>query len=144
MIKTFQNQQTNIHQLILNRSILGLLLLTFGIPTAVFSQEKTAEPQTVSIQREAITLRHPRDYYVPLNLKPLRLLTIAAPIDGIIHTVEVKPGDKPTTKAVVVRLDSSIPQAELDRAEAALEVAREELKNALRSQKQTWRWQKQI
>lgn len=130
MIKTFQNQQTNIHQLILNRSILGLLLLTFGIPTAVFSQEKTGEPQTVSIQREAITLRHPRDYYVPLNLKPLRLLTIAAPIDGIIHTVEVKPGDKPTTKAVVVRLDSSIPQAELDRAEAALEVAREELKNA--------------
>ncbi|MCA9022358.1 MAG: HlyD family efflux transporter periplasmic adaptor subunit, partial [Planctomycetaceae bacterium] len=130
MTNTFQNQQTNFQQLILNRSVFGLLLLTFGIPAAAFSQEKSGEPQTVSIQREAITLRHPRDYYVPLNLKPLRSLTIAAPIDGIVHTVEVKSGDKLTAKSVVVRLDSSIPQAELDRAEAALEVAREEQKNA--------------
>ncbi|QDT89672.1 efflux RND transporter periplasmic adaptor subunit [Gimesia algae] len=130
MIKTFQDRQTKTQHAILNRSAFGLLLLIFGTPTAVFSQEKTGEPQTVSIQRESITLRHPRDYYVPLNLKPLRSLSIAAPIDGIIHTVEVKPGDKPTAKTVVVRMDSSIPQAELDRAEAALEVAREEQKNA--------------
>ena len=130
MTKPLQDRQTRFPQLILNRSALGLVLLACGIPAAVFSQEKTGEPQTVSIQREAITLRHPRDYYVPLNLKPVRSLTIAAPRDGIIHTVEVKPGDKPTAKAVVVRLDPAIPQAELDRAEAALEVAREEQKNA--------------
>lgn len=130
MIKTCQDRQTKTLQSILNRSVFGLLLLTFGTPTTAYSQQKTGEPQTVSIQREAITLRHPRDYYVPLNLKPLRSLTISTPIDGIIHAVEVKPGDKPTAKAVVVRLDPSIPQAELDRAEAALEVAREEQKNA--------------
>ncbi|HAH46617.1 MAG TPA: hypothetical protein DCM07_17510, partial [Planctomycetaceae bacterium] len=111
MTKPLQDRQTRFPQLILIRSALGLVLLACGIPAAAFSQEKTGEPQTVSIQREAITLRHPRDYYVPLNLKPLRSLTIAAPRDGIIHTVEVKPGDKPTAKAVVVRLDPAIPQA---------------------------------
>lgn len=108
-------------------SIVVAILLT---ATPAFAQKDVKEPQTVSIEREAITLRHPRDYYVPLNLKPVRSLTISSPIDGVVHAIDVKSGDKPTSKAVLVRLDSTIPQAEVARAEAALEVAKQEQKNA--------------
>ncbi|MFK7779051.1 MAG: HlyD family efflux transporter periplasmic adaptor subunit [Gimesia sp.] len=111
----------------LSCSVIASILLTL---TPAFAQKKGAELSTVSIQREAITLRHPRDYYVPLNLKPIRLLKISSPIDGIVHAVDVKPGDTPTTKAVLIRLDSSIPQAEVSRAQAALELAKQEQKNA--------------
>ncbi|MFH1301952.1 MAG: efflux RND transporter periplasmic adaptor subunit [Planctomycetota bacterium] len=100
------------------------------IVSPLSAQDAASPPQTVSIQREAIALRHPRDYYVPLNLKPVRSLTISAPIDGIVHAVEVKPGDKSNSKAVLVRLDSDIPQAEVALAQAALEVARQEQKTA--------------
>jgi len=88
------------------------------------------QPQTAFIEREAITLRHPRDYHVPLNLKPIRDLAVAAPIEGVIHSIDVKPGDKSTARAVLIRLDSAIPQAEVARAQAALDLAREEQKNA--------------
>lgn len=101
----------------------------------VVAQKDDNQPQTVSIQREAITLRHPRGYYVPLNLKPVRSLIISAPIDGVVYEVDVKSGDKPTSKAVLVRLDSSIPEAELKRAKAALDVATLELKNATQKTK---------
>lgn len=108
--------------------LLPAVLLLMNAP--VQAQPAADQQQTVSIQREAITLRHPRDYYVPLNLKPVRALSIAAPIDGIVHAIDVKSGDKINAKTVVVRLDSSIPQAEVARAEAALEVAAQEQKNA--------------
>jgi len=108
----------------------SLILTVLLAAPPVFAQKAGSEPQTVSIQREAIALRHPRDYYVPLNLKPFRSLTISAPIDGIVYAVDVKPGDKPTSKAVLVRLESSIPQAEVARAQAALEVAKQEQKAA--------------
>ncbi|QDU09457.1 efflux RND transporter periplasmic adaptor subunit [Gimesia aquarii] len=98
--------------------------------TPTSAQKDTKGPQTVSIEREAISLRHPRDYYVPLNLKPVRSLVISSPIDGVVHAVDVKSGEKPTSKAVLVRLDSSIPEAEVTRAEAALELAKQEQKNA--------------
>ncbi|QDT42152.1 multidrug resistance protein MdtN [Gimesia alba] len=98
--------------------------------TPIQAQPADNQQQTVAIQREAIALRHPRDYYVPLNLKPVRSLSLASPIDGIVHAIDVKPGDKSTAKAVLVRLDPSIPQAEVARAEAALEVATLEHKNA--------------
>ena len=108
-------------------SVIASLLLTVA---PAFAQKQGEESKTVSIQREAITLRHPRDYYVPLNLKPVRLLKVSAPVDGIVHSVDVKPGDMPTSKTVLVRLDSSIPEAEVNRAEAALELAKQEQKNA--------------
>lgn len=104
----------------------GVLLQT--VP--VYSQTAEEGPQTVSIQREAITLRHPRDYYVPLNLKPIRSLSVASPIDGVVRSIDVKPGDKSTAKAVLVQLDPAIPEAEVARAEAALKVAKEEQKSA--------------
>ncbi|MCH9653733.1 MAG: HlyD family efflux transporter periplasmic adaptor subunit [Planctomycetes bacterium] len=108
-------------------SVIASLLLSVA---PAFAQKKGDEPQTVSIQREAITLRHPRDYYVPLNLKPVRSIQVSSPIDGIVHSVDVKPGENPTAKTVLVRLDSSIPQAQVSRAEAALELAKQEQKNA--------------
>lgn len=111
----------------LSCSVIASLLLTVA---PAFAQKQDAETQTVSIQREAITLIHPRDYYVPLNLKPVRSLKVASPVDGIVHSVDVKPGDTPTSKAVLIRLDPSIPQAEVKRAEAALELAKQEQKNA--------------
>lgn len=108
--------------------LLPAVLLLMNAPLR--AQPAADQQQTVSIQREAITLRHPRDYYVPLNLKPVRSLAVTSPIDGIVHAIDVKPGDKINAKTVVVRLDSSIPQAEVARAEAALEVAAQEQKNA--------------
>tara|TARA_R110002095_G_scaffold125950_1_gene109169 strand:- start:1248 stop:2378 length:1131 start_codon:yes stop_codon:yes gene_type:complete len=104
----------------------AVLLIVSPLP----AQDAGGPPQTVSIQREAIALRHPRDYYVPLNLKPVRSLTISSPIDGIVHAIDIKPGDKPNSKTVLVRLDASIPQAEVALAQAALEVASQEQKTA--------------
>ncbi len=109
--------------------VLTLLAAPFALKPAS-AQKGDESPETVSIQREAITLRHPRDYYVPLNLKPVHALTVSAPIDGIIRAVDIKPGDKPTSKAVLIRLDPSIREAEVSRADAALNVASLELKNA--------------
>lgn len=114
-------------------SCLSCLLLLVLPPLAASAQAPATtgdEPQTAFIEREAISLRHPRDYYVPLNLKPIRDLSVAAPIDGIVHAVDVKPGDKSTARAVLIRLDSAIPQAEVNRAQAALDLAREEQKTA--------------
>lgn len=108
-------------------SVIASLLLTVA---PAFAQKKEEESKTVSIQREAITLTHPRDYFVQLNLKPVRLLKVTSPVDGIVHAVDAKPGDTPTSKTVLIRLDPSIPQAELARAEAALELAKQEQKNA--------------
>ncbi|MCA9015493.1 MAG: HlyD family efflux transporter periplasmic adaptor subunit [Planctomycetaceae bacterium] len=109
---------------------LAMLLAVILTAVPALAQPAADQSQTVSIQREAITLRHPRDYYVPLNLKPVRSLTIASPIDGVVHAIDVKPGDKSTAKSVLVRLDPSIPQAEVARAQAALEVATQEQKTA--------------
>ncbi|WP_145308621.1 efflux RND transporter periplasmic adaptor subunit [Gimesia fumaroli] len=107
-----------------------ILLAAMLITTTASAQPATDQPQTVSIQREAITLRHPRDYYVPLNLKPVRSLSVAAPIDGIVYSIDVKSGDKSSAKAVLVRLDPSIPEAEVARAQAAVEVASQEHKTS--------------
>ena len=132
MLKPFNKNQTpflflpDLNQC-LCCSVIASVLLTVA---PAFAQKKEDTPQTVSIQREAITLRHPRDYYVPLNLKPVRSLKVSSPIDGIVHSVDVKPGDTPTSKTVLIRLDPSIPQAEVTRAEAALELAKQEQKNA--------------
>lgn len=104
-------------------------LIFITVTSSVLAQSE-GEPETVSIQREAIALKHPRDYYVPLNLQPVRSLDIASPIDGVIRSIDVKPGDKPNAKAVLVQLDPAVREAEVARAEAALELAREEQKNA--------------
>ncbi|QDT27397.1 multidrug resistance protein MdtN [Gimesia panareensis] len=110
-------------------TVLGVTF--FALTSIGQAQQPTGDqPETAFIEREAITLRHPRDYYVPLNLKPVRELSIASPIEGVIHSVDVQPGDKPATKAVLVRLEAAIPQAEVARAQAALVLAREEQKNA--------------
>ena len=112
--------------------LFSVLLITLCISVQPGRAQQPAgdKPETAFIEREAITLRHPRDYYVPLNLKPIRQLSIASPIEGVVHTVDVQPGDKPASKAVLVRLEAAIPQAEVARAQAALDLAREEQKNA--------------
>lgn len=83
-----------------------------------------AAPLQVVIEREPLVIRSPDTYKVSLHLEPIKSIKLAAQVDGTVATVLAKMDGPIQAQAEVVRLDSRDRQLELDRAKAALDVAR--------------------
>ncbi len=113
-------------QPIFHCAILSLLFLgMFGsFPQEAFCQNTDEAPQGVSIERAALTLIAPDRFRVPLEVSPLRTLSIVTPMDGVVRDVFVKVGDSIQEQMEVIRLDSQVFAMELKRAQAVHEVAK--------------------
>lgn len=105
--------------------IAGLLLAS--LTASVFAQRGTTDeeagPEHAVIERMPLELRDPRTYQVPMHLQPVTSIQLVARLDGIINNVLVKPGERVTAQEEIVRMDSTIRQLELDRAQKAFQLA---------------------
>lgn len=90
----------------------------------------TDGPEKVVIVREALRLTEPDKYQIALYLEPIRAVDLAAPVDGVIRTVHVEPGDALAQQAEAVRLDNTEQELLLKRAEANFRAAQIELRRA--------------
>lgn len=59
------------------------------------------------IKRRAVVLEDPRTYQIPMRLEPVRSISVIAPVDGVVRSVHVKPGDVIPSQADVVRMDDT-------------------------------------
>jgi multidrug efflux pump subunit AcrA (membrane-fusion protein) len=120
---------------------IGLLLLIvlFASFPAAHSQPPTASgerggqatvEERVVIQREAMRLMDPKRYQVALVLEPVRKVTIAAPIAGVVRSMLRKPGDTVTSGTTAVRLDDTEQTLLVEQSQANLKVAEIELRRA--------------
>jgi RND family efflux transporter MFP subunit len=78
---------------------------------------------TVVIKREAVSLIDPQKYRLPLYLSPIKSVTLAAPIDGLVRDLAAKPREKLQGQAEVARLDDTYQKIRLQRAQSLLKVA---------------------
>ncbi|MEZ6067471.1 MAG: HlyD family efflux transporter periplasmic adaptor subunit [Planctomycetaceae bacterium] len=85
------------------------------------------EALQVTIERAPFIVRPAASYDIPLKLVPARQVTIVALGDGLVQPVRVKPGDKVTTQSELVRLDGRILALEVERATAAVQLAKEQV-----------------
>ena len=84
----------------------------------------------VTIKREAVTLRNPKDFNVPLRTRPARQIDLTCPQNGYVRLVNVKVGEKASARGEAVRMDDTVAKLELDRAKANYQAAKIELKIA--------------
>ena len=87
----------------------------------------TAAGRSVVIERAPVLFRDPAKYQIPLHLEPVRKLTLAATVDGVVTTVLIQVGQEVTPQAEVLRLDARDAQLKLARAQAALKAAKADL-----------------
>ena len=92
--------------------------------------EKMGAPEKVVIVRETLRLTDPSAYRIPLELEPIRLVELAAPIDGYVRSVQVQAGKPIGAQGEAVRLDNTEQQLLLDRATALYKAAQIEAKRA--------------
>ncbi|WP_146372974.1 efflux RND transporter periplasmic adaptor subunit [Symmachiella macrocystis] len=64
-------------------------------------------PAALVIKRRAVVLEDPRTYQIPMRLEPVRSIAVIAPVDGIVQSVHVKPGDLLPSQGDVVRMDDT-------------------------------------
>lgn len=83
--------------------------------------------RSVVIERAPVLFRDPSKYQIPLHLEPVRKLTLAATMDGVVTTVLTQVGQEVTPQAEVLRLDARDAQLKLARAQAALKAAKADL-----------------
>lgn len=104
------------------------------VVTATSPPEKSDEDEPVVIERETLRLIDPKGFQIPLQLEPIRALTLTSLVDGAVRIVNVDSGDKINAQAEAVQIDSREHQFLLDRAKANHRLAQIELK---RTKKQT-------
>ena len=97
--------------------------------TATSGAEPSAKNQVV-IERSPVIFRDPAKYQVNLHLEPVRKLTLASAIDGVVTSLQVKVGDEVPPQAEAIRLDARVSQLKSQRALAALKAAKAELESA--------------
>ncbi len=109
------------------------------LPRLSFAQTKTVQPKTnantnarpqVVIQREALRLIDPKKYQIAIQLEPLRGVQVKAEVDGVVRSVNFKPGQRAEAKTELISIRNTRQKLELDRATAHLRLAQVELKQA--------------
>lgn len=102
--------------------------------SAVAFDDKPSSPATtdnqVVIRREAVRLTNPQHYQVALQLTPAKVIEVRAPVDGVLQSVNIKPGQKIGKGNELIRLDDSRSALLLKRAKAHLQAAKIEKKLA--------------
>ena len=92
--------------------------------------EATAAGRTVVIERAPVIFRDPVKYQVNLHLEPVRKLTLAATVDGVVTSVLTQVGEEVEPQSEALRLDGRDAQLKLQRAQAALKAANADLDTA--------------
>jgi len=100
---------------------------TTRTPAKAPATEATAAGRAVVIERSPVIFRDPAKYQVNLHLEPVRKLTLAATVDGVVASVLTQVGDEIEPQAEAVRLDGRDSQLKLQRAQAALKAAKADL-----------------
>ncbi|MBW3538893.1 MAG: HlyD family efflux transporter periplasmic adaptor subunit [Planctomycetes bacterium] len=93
------------------------------------------ERESVTLKHEPLRLRSAAEFYVPLVLEPAREVTLRATREGRLRSVEVEVGAAIGTQAEVAKLDDTRARLQSDKAQAALDMARFDLKHAQASGK---------
>ena len=124
---------------------LGCLVLSFGCGTSALlaqstpppsrptpganapATEATAAGRSVVIERAPVIFRDPAKYQVNLHLEPVRKLTLAASVDGVVSSIQTQVGQEIVPQAEALRLDGQDAQLRLERAQAALKAAKADL-----------------
>lgn len=94
---------------------------------AATSRAESTAKNAVVIERAPVVFRDPARYQVNLHLEPVRQLTLAAAIDGVVSSLQSKVGEEITPQAEAIRLDARVAQLKAQRAHAALKAAKAEL-----------------
>lgn len=97
---------------------------------AATSRTESAAKNAVVIERAPVVFRDPARYQVNLHLEPVRQLTLAAAIDGVVSSLQSKVGEEITPQAEAIRLDARVAQLKAQRAQAALRAANADLASA--------------
>jgi multidrug efflux pump subunit AcrA (membrane-fusion protein) len=84
----------------------------------------------VVIVRENLRLKDPSEYRVPLELEPVRLVELAAPVDGVVRSVHVQTGQAVGAQGEAIGMDNTEQQLLVDRASALYKAAQIEAKRA--------------
>ena len=82
--------------------------------------------QEVVLRREALDLRDPAEFRIPLSLSANRTVELVAPVDGVVRVVSATPGSALRDKAEVIRLDDARAQLILKRTAALHKAAQVE------------------
>lgn len=77
----------------------------------------------LTIDRIALNLKAPESYQVPMALDAVRTLELTSQVDGTVATIQVALGDEVTAQTEAIRLESTIRELELERAQAQLRQA---------------------
>lgn len=108
----------------------GKLLLAATLVAALLTVAAAQQPadtdsaEQVVIERMALDVRSPETYRVSLQLEPVQSIRLVARVDGVIDSVAVKPGEQVSAQEEVVRFQAGVRQTELERAQAAFQLAR--------------------
>ncbi|MBX3441036.1 MAG: HlyD family efflux transporter periplasmic adaptor subunit [Planctomyces sp.] len=111
-----------------------ILACVLTLPALRPAYSQTAEPPRASspaaiegrpavIERTPLTIRPAELYQIPLQLQPVRTLTISPRRDGVVATLHAKLGDKVQSGAEVARMETQERQLELTRAQAGYKAA---------------------
>lgn len=94
--------------------------------TVVAAQQSagTGPSEHARIERIGLVLTDPQTYQVSMRLEPVTSLRLVARVDGVVENVQVETDEKLAAQEEVVRLESGIRQIELERAQAAFQLAR--------------------
>ena len=112
-------------------TVLMLTAAAFSLAAIVWAQGSGANTaQAVTIKREALSLTDPAKYNVPLKTVPIRTQEICSPMDGYIRQVSVASGDRVPDQMELLRIDDSRLKLIAERARAALQASKVEVKMA--------------
>jgi multidrug efflux pump subunit AcrA (membrane-fusion protein) len=103
--------------------LIAATLIT-ALLTVVAAQQPAGDAENVVIERMALDLRPPDTYHVALQLQPVTSLKLVARVDGVIDSVSAEPGEKLSSQEEVLRFQPGVRQIELERAQAAFQLAR--------------------
>lgn len=108
------NSRSMVLKIITISSAISLLGLVAGVAQDGVSNRRSLKEAGVAdaqaalvIKRRSVVLEDPRTYQIPLRLEPVRSIAVIAPVDGIVQSVHVKPGDVLPSQADVVRMDDT-------------------------------------
>ena len=99
-------------------------------PAGTPAAETATEGHSVVIERSPVIFRDPAKYQVNLHLEPVRKLTLASTVDGVVTSLQAHVGDEIVPQAEVLRLDGRAAQLKSQRAQAALKAAKADLESA--------------
>ncbi len=97
-------------------------------PEAKGALPVAAAGDQVIVKKEAGQVIDPRKYRVSLAVEPVQSITLTAPFDGIVKQAQGKLNGKLQPQAEIVRLDTTVPKLNVQRAEAVFKVATNEQK----------------